>query len=420
MISESEHPFRNLDYIKITLFGFALTALWQSLHSIILPLRLLDFVAESQKNTYLGLLTLSGLFLAMFIQPLAGAVSDRSSFKWGRRRPYLLVGGIITVLFIPGIGIAGRYAVIFIVYCLLQISSNVAQGPYQAFIPELVPQDKRGRASGVKGLLEIIGGVALVYIASIFMDRYTSYGDSYYLWLVLAILVFVVLAALAATLLLVHEPSTGSSRRHTPFLETLSLIFKKDIWTNRDFVWFLASRLLVFMAFTTIQQFALYYLRDVIGVTNPAEATARFSIVAVVGMLIVVWPAGYLSDRIGRKLLAVISGMLGAAGIGVIALSQEYGTILWAAGLIGIAMGMFNSTNWALATDFAPKSEEARYLGVANMATAGGAVLARLIGPGIDFFNNRDALSGYTFMLLVCLAYFIIGAVLLLKIRQRR
>jgi len=175
MISKSEHPFRKLDYIKITLFGFALTALWQSLHSIILPLRLLDFVAESQKNTYLGLLTLSGLFLAMFVQPLAGAVSDRSSFKWGRRRPYILVGGIIAVLFIPGIGFAGKYAMIFIVYCLLQISSNVAQGPYQAFIPEQVPLEKHGRASGVKGLLEIAGGVALVYIASIFMDRGPGY-----------------------------------------------------------------------------------------------------------------------------------------------------------------------------------------------------------------------------------------------------
>jgi hypothetical protein len=54
------------------------------------------------------------------------------------------------------------------------------------------------------------------------------------------------------------------------------------------------------------------------------------------------------------------------------------------------------------------------------MATAGGAVLARFIGPGIDFFNNRDALSGYTFMLLVCLAYFLAGSLLVLKIRRRR
>ena len=56
--------FRRWDYVKITLFGLAITAVWQSMHTIILPLRLLDFVPETQKNTYLGLMTLSGLLLA--------------------------------------------------------------------------------------------------------------------------------------------------------------------------------------------------------------------------------------------------------------------------------------------------------------------------------------------------------------------
>ncbi len=73
--------FGAVDYIKITIFGFALTALWQSLHTIVLPLRLLDFVAETEKNTYLGLLTFTGLILAMAVQPIAGAISDRSGFS---------------------------------------------------------------------------------------------------------------------------------------------------------------------------------------------------------------------------------------------------------------------------------------------------------------------------------------------------
>jgi Na+/melibiose symporter-like transporter len=417
--TSSSKPFRRLDYVKITLFGFALTALWQSLHTITLPVRLLDFVPESQKNTYLGLLTLSGLLLAMFVQPLAGAVSDNSDFKWGRRRPFILVGGVIALLLIPGFGLAGSYAAIFAVYCLLQIASNIAQGPYQAFIPELVPADKHGRASGVKGLLEITGGLMLVYLSSIFMDRYSAGQGSYLLWLVLDILMIVIFGALVATVLIVREPPVNGSRPKTPVLATLSHTFRKDIWKNHSFVWFLLSRLLVYMAFTTIQQFALYYFKDVIGVTDPAGATFRFSVLAVAGMLVVVWPAGYLSDRIGRKSLTAASGLLGALGIAIIALSQEYNTILWAAGIIGIAMGIFNSTNWALATDFAPKTEEARYLGVANMATAGGAVLARVIGPVIDFFNSRNALSGYNFMLLVCLAYFLIGSALVFNIKRR-
>ena len=104
--------FRRIDYIKITIFGFALAALWSSLHSIVLPLRLLDFVAESEKNTYLGLLTFTGLILAMAVQPIAGAISDRSGFSWGRRRPYLLLGTAVAILLLPGIGYFGSYAAI--------------------------------------------------------------------------------------------------------------------------------------------------------------------------------------------------------------------------------------------------------------------------------------------------------------------
>ena len=157
-----------------------------------------------------------------------------------------------------------------------------------------------------------------------------------------------------------------------------------------------------------------------IGMASPAEATARFTIFAVAGMLLVTWPAGFLSDRIGRKPMLIMSGILGAGGVGIIALSQEYGSILWAAAVIGVAMGTFNSTNWALATDLAEKGEEARYLGIANMATAGGAALARAIGPAIDYFNRQSANLGYDFMLLVCVFYLLTGAALVLKIRQRR
>jgi Na+/melibiose symporter-like transporter len=411
-------PFRPVDYLKITAFTFALTALWQSLHTIILPQRLLDIVPESQKNTYLGILTLIGLLLAMFIQPIAGGISDNSRFKWGRRRPFILMGGLAMLVLIPGIGLATSFATIFVIYCLLQVASNTAQGPYQAFIPEFVPENKHGRASGVKALLEVAGGAILVYVSSIFIDHYTAGDGSHWLWLVLGILMFIMFAALVITIFTVKEQPVFISRNDNSISNRMSHKIK-EILSNPVMVWFLVSRLLIYMGFTTIQQFALYFLSDVIGVKNPAEATARFLIFAIAGMLIVTWPAGYLSDKIGRKSLSIVSGLLGAVGIGIIALFREYNTILWAAVLIGMALGIFNSANWALATDLAAKGEEARYLGIANIATAGGAALARAIGPAIDYYNNQKPLFGYDIMLISCTAYFIIGALLVLKIRRR-
>ncbi len=412
--------FSRTDYIKITIFGFALAALWSSLHTIIMPIRLLDFVTEAQKNTYLGLLTIAGLILAMLVQPIAGAISDRSGFSWGRRRPYILLGSVLAMLLIPGLGFCNSYAALFIIYCLLQVSSNTAQGPYQGFIPDLVPGGKRGLASGVKTLLEIGGGVALLYPIALFMDHYSAGQGESWLWLSLGMLAIVLLGTMVATVVTVKErPGAGGAQ--LPLLPTLYKSFKIDVKASPGFVWFLVSRLFILMAFTTLQTFALYFLKDVVGVADPAAATARFSIVAVAGMLVVVYPAGRLSDKIGRQPIAISAGLLGALGIALIFLFQHsYLVIMLGGGLVGISFGAFMSTNWALATDLVPKGEEARYLGLTNIATAGGAALARLIGPLIDFFNASSPNLGYSVMLLACFIYFIVGSALLLKVKGRR
>ncbi len=412
--------FGRLDYLKITIYGFALAALWSSLHSIVLPLRLLDMVAETEKNTYLGLLTFAGLLLAMIVQPIAGAISDRSGFKWGRRRPYILIGSLLGVLLLPGIGLFQSYIALFIIYCLLQMTSNVAQGTYQAFIPDLVPQDRKGLASGVKSLLEIIGGIAIVRLIGYFMGKYVPGEGVIWLWLVLGVLAAVLLGAMLATIIMVKESPGRKNEEQLSVWKTLSRSFKVDVRKDRDFIVFLVSRLLIFMALATIQTFTLFYLRDVIGLVNPATATADLLIAVGVGMLLAVYPAGRLSDRIGRRPVVISSGLVGAGGILVLFFSTSYGVVIAGGAIIGIATGAFMSSNWALATDLVPGGEEARYLGLANMATAGGAALARLIGPVIDYFNRYEAGLGYQVMLGACFVYFTVGSLLLLKIRGRR
>ena len=411
--------FRRIDYLKITIFGFAMAALWGSLHTIVLPTRLLDFVPAAEKNTYLGMLTFAGLMLAMIVQPIAGAISDRSGFRWGRRRPFILAGTIVAMVFLSGIGWVGGYIALFVVYCLLQMTTNTTQGPYQAFIPEMVPEGKRGVASGVKSFLEIAGGVALLYPAAFFMGRYSAGGEASWLWLSLAAPGALLLAAMAVTVLTVRE-KPGKSGAQLPLLPTILNSFKIKVKAHRDFIWFIVSRLFIMMAFITLQTFALYFLMDVVGVDDPATATAQFSTVAIIGMLLVVFPAGRLSDRLGRRPITVGSGLLGAVGIGLIFLFRhDYLPIILSGGVVGIAFGAFMSSNWALATDLVPKGEEAKYLGLTNLATAGGGALARLIGPLIDFGNSQSHNLGYSLMLLACFVYFVVGSLLLLKIRRR-
>jgi len=412
------NEFRPVDYIKITIFGFAMSALWSSLHAVILPLRLLDFVPEALKNTYLDLLILAGLILAMAVQPIAGAISDRSGFRWGRRRPYILLGSILILLFLPGIGLSGSYAAILIIYCLLQVSSNTAQGPYQGFIPDLVPQRRRGLASGVRSLLTIVGTVALIRLIAPFMDRYFTGEGSSWLWLALGAPAIVLLGATLATVLMVKErPGTVSSQ--LPLLPTLYKSFKIDVKAHPDFILFLICCLLIFTAWGTLLGHALYYLMDVVGVAGPAVAASDFLIVVGICTLAVVYPAGRLSDRVGRKPIAISSGLVGALGIVALFFSRSYLHVMLSGGLLGICGGAWMSSQWALATDLVGKGEEARYLGLVNMSAAGAGALSRLVGPVIDFFNSPSPNLGYQIMLLVCFVCLVIGSLLLLKIKGR-
>ena len=409
--------FGRWDYLKITILVFATTGLWQSLHSLILPIRILDFVPEPEKNTYLGLMTFVGLIIAMLLQPVFGAISDRSGFRLGKRRPFIIIGVLCLLLFLPGIGFAGSYAVIFAIYCVMQISSNAVQGAHQGFIPDLVPEGKKGQASGIKSFVEMLGGVILIYIIGKLMDNYSAGGGDSWLWLSLLIPGVILLICMLVTVFTVKEtPGSGISR--ISIKEVILSTFKIDIKMNRRFLWFLASRLFFFAGLGIIQQFALYFLMY-LGVPDPASAAASFLILAVAGMLIVVYPAGRLSDKIGRKPIAVTSAFIGAFGIVLIILTKDYNTIMIAAGFIGVALGGFTSTNWAMAIDMVSKGDEARYLGIANMATAGAGALARLIGPVIDFFEKQSLGMGYQVMLFTCLVFFIAGGLILLRIKEK-
>ena len=101
-------------YIAMNVYWFGLAFLWNGLHPIVLPALLLDVVPNSLKNTYLGGLTFAGLILAMVIQPLSGALSDRTRSRWGLRRPWMLAGTL--------------FSLVFLVFMAILISNSILSG----------------------------------------------------------------------------------------------------------------------------------------------------------------------------------------------------------------------------------------------------------------------------------------------------
>jgi Na+/melibiose symporter-like transporter len=406
--------FGKLDYFKITILGFALTSLWSSLHTIILPLRLLDFVPAAHKNTNLDMLVLTGLVVGMLAQPVAGAFSDCCSLSWGRRRPFILAGTLILLLLLSGVVLSGRYAVIFIIYLLMQIASNVAQGPYQAFIPDLVPEEKRGRAAGVRGLFLGLGGIIFVRIVASTMNGYPLPDSGP--WISLLILGILVLLSLAITIFMVREkPSPGQA---VSPLATVLNSFKISTKVKTPFILFLVASFLIFSAWNTMLAHALYYFQDVLHVSSPAEIAGNLIIAMGVGLLAVVYFAGLLTDKIGRRPVIVGAGFLGALGTIALYFSTNLWQVLLCGMLLGMCAGAWVSSQWALATDLVGKTEAGKYIGLVNLSVAVAGVLSRLIGPLIDALNAGGTHSGYQVMLLVCVIYFLAGSVILLRVKS--
>jgi MFS family permease len=324
----------------------------------------------------------------------------------------------LSIALMPGIGVAGTYIGILLVYCFLQVGSNTTQASYQPLLPELVPENMRGIASGVKSLLEVLGGVALTRLTAYFMGSYYAGGGEKWLWRSLYALMGVLLIAMIITLLSVKQPP---SKSRIPF--SFSLIMrslKVDFKVHRNFAWFLVSRALLGLPGVSLQIFAIYYLMDVVGMQNPASVAGDLLVVVGICLIATAYPTGRLSDKIGRRPIILSSGILGALGVLVLFLSQNYIQVMISGALLGVANGAMLSGTWALATDLAVKGEEAKYLGITNLAMAGGSALARLIGPVIDFFNGLRPNSGYQVMLLICFVCFIAGGLLVMKVKPNQ
>src|SRR5206468_5003101 len=161
-----ELPLRQL--IRMSLYWFGLSSIFAGLTAILSGR--LEFVLEIPKGEVgrtLFLLTIGGAVLAMIVQPTVGSISDYTTSRWGRRKPYILIGSLLDVVFLAGIAFSNNLVAIAAFVTLLQFSSNFAQGPFQGYVPDLVPAKQVGLASALVGLMQVLGNVVGFAIAAV-------------------------------------------------------------------------------------------------------------------------------------------------------------------------------------------------------------------------------------------------------------
>jgi MFS family permease len=148
---------------------------------------------------------------------------------------------------------------------------------------------------------------------------------------------------------------------------------------------------------------------------------SRLSLVIGAGVFLLVLPAGLLADRIGRRPLLMVAGLLAAAGAVLFVLVRDLPLLFFAGGLIAVGAGIFASASWALATAIVPKNQGALYLGLANAATILGSAAGRLGGPVIDGLNQLtgERAVGYLVVFSLAAVFFVGSSLAVLKIREK-
>jgi MFS family permease len=455
------------DYLLVNINWFSLTVRSQVLTGLIVPLLVQNFVGESQKGAYYGSMRLWALMAALLSQALFGLLSDRTRSRFGRRRPFILAAALLemavigSLVWISGMEGLGGYAFLFAAYLLSMFISNASQAATQGLIPDLVPPEKRGMASGVKVLFEI--PLPLLVVGVVLAPMLSKGNLAGALGVTLAVL----LAGMGLTLLVQEKPlaSAPAPLDWRPFfsllmmtavftviilglgeavkwavrymgeasrfvygglgvlamvlavvggvLASLSVHLDKSIRKNRSFVWLVIARLAALVAINNLASFLLYFFQEKFGLSASQAVTLAGQMPMVLGGFIILFglAAGWLCDRYPRKLLTTLAGLLGAAGVVIMVLGTSLPMMYAAAAVIGMAYALFNVAAWALGTDIIPQDRAAEFFGLQNLAGAGAGAIGAYIGGTIADH------SGYVLMVSMFGVMFLLAALASLFIK---
>lgn len=447
------------DYITLNLFWFGLNIRNTALGSIFMPYLVGLFAPEVIKNSALGGMRAAGLVIAMLVQPAMGLLSDRSMSRFGRRKPYILVGALLDLVFLAAIALSWDYWSLLVAVLLIQFSSNISHGPLQGLIPDLVPDDERGRASAIKAIFELLP----LIVVGLTIAKLVGAGQLG--WAIFATGATLLVVMIVTVLFIQEEPLT--EKPTTPFwppmlrvlgmlagivigalagllgggligglagLVTLPFADKttalavgvgvggavamvmaviagvwagalatlgQDARRQSSFTWWIVNRLMFLAAATSLQGSVFYFVMYAFRLNDKDSSVLTGNLTTVIGIFILITAlaSGWLADRIGRKRLVGISGVVAAVG-NFILLSTIWVPnlmMVYIAGtIIGLATGLFMTANWALGTDLVPAAEAGRYLGISNLAGAGAGIVGAGIGGLIaDYLNGYHPGLGY-------------------------
>jgi MFS family permease len=433
------------EHLQISAYWFATNFLWGALLVLMLPNQLRD-LAPAYRVSAIGLLTGISAVVALVVPLLVGALSDRCTSRWGRRRPFMVVGVLINLLGLALMAVAYStasplqesaghpialllshpgYLLFLGAYMVVQLGNNVASAAYSGIIPDLVPENQRGAASGYMALMSQGGtlfGAVVVGVLLGAMPEWTKYSA---LGLVLAGVSAVSIAGIKENPM-PHAPKL----RWGPYIRSLWIDPRK----YPDFAWVWVTRAMVMLGFYGIMPFINYYLVDVIGVADVNQTAPILMGIILVATSISGIYGGQLSDKVGRKRVVYVANASIAVMVLLFIFCRTFEQALIVGILFGIGYGAYISVDWALGTDVLPtKTNAAKEMAVwhvamtlpQSLAPPVAAFLITSFGKTVETTATGEEIAhyttnGYAAVFVMCSICFAVGAYWLRNVRGAR
>jgi len=379
--------------------------------SVLLPNQVQAIAGSAHKVAVLGWVTGIGAAVAMVANPVAGALSDRTTSRFGRRRPWIVTGALAGAAALALLAGQHTIAGVIAVWCLAQAGLNAMQASLTACVPHHVPVAQRGVVSGWIGLPQTLG----VLLAVVLVTDVVS-GNAGYVLLAGC----VVACALPFAL---RTPDARLPRADRPPWQWGA--FARSFWLSPrrypDFAWAWLTRFAINLGNGMTLLYLLYFLRDRIHYSRlfpghkAEDGLVVLILVYLVGVVLTAVTSGRISDRSGRRKLPVlVSGLVMAVSATTLALWPSWPAAIAAAAIMGLGYGVYLSVDQALVTQVLPSAAgRAKDLGIINVANSGPQVLAPAIAAPLV-----TQLGGYPTLYLTVAACTVLGAVFVWRIRS--
>jgi MFS family permease len=399
----------------IAVYWFAQFANWLALLTpvvVTIALKVADITTPTEKAAQLGVVLAVGALASTIATPIWGAISDRTTARIGRRKLCMIVGVLGGGAGLAIMGLAPNIVVFGLGWTVAQIAFNANQAALNALLPDQVPEEQRGRVSGLLGLTATVS-----ILLGTFITQYTT-GNSLLMflgpWFITVIALVLILIAFQ------DRPADRANIRPYTIKE-----FGRTFWVSPrkhpDFAWAFASRFLVFMGNAFIQTYGVYFLTDHLHVGPGQIATFIFfstfiNAAITVGVSVL---GGYLSDKFHRRkpFVFVAAAILGV-GLIVAGTSSTFTQYLVGAGIVAFGSGLYYAVDLALVAAVLPNpNDAAKDMGVFQIANALPQSLAPIIAPAFLAIGAAGASGNYVAVFIAGAVFAVIGAFAIAPVR---